>query len=209
MRLRALTYREKQLIAAGSILLILGGVGAGTFLPVVSRLGALKVEVAEGERFILRLRDLESQEAALDQRLNQLREAVALEGLDPRIPFGASEVLMLLQSAEDIWGLSLEQVTFGSQDKGVFAVQVTGTGGYREVSDFLQALRMFPRTSSISLAVLRPAKTGVRFELQVGFQLNPVLPSSGPAAPRPAARLRVPPLPGPSEGRENPFTPAR
>ncbi|MEW6398903.1 MAG: hypothetical protein AB1503_07040 [Bacillota bacterium] len=209
MKLRGLTHREKLLVAAAASLLVLGGLTASTLLPVLSRLWALKAEVTKGEQLVSRLRDLEGQEAALDDRLQELREAVTREGRDVTVPFGPSDVLMLLQASQDTWGLSWEQLTFSAGDKGLFTVRVSGTGGYGPVSEFLQALRWFPHTASISLASLRPAGAAVRFDLEIGFQLSPVVPVTGPTAPRPTVRLQVPPLPPPSEGRENPFAPGR
>ena len=203
--MRALTRREKVLIGGAALLLALGGLAASLFLPVLSHLRALQQEVIEGERVVSRLRELEAQEPALDRRLAELRAAAASEGLDPGASFGPAEVLMLLRSVEETWGVSWERITFAAADKGVLAVKVVGTGGYRAVSEFLQALRRFPRTTSMSLTSLGPAQEGVRFELEIGLQLNVVAPRAGPTAPPPAVRLRVSPLPPPAGGRENPF----
>ncbi|MEW5934762.1 MAG: hypothetical protein AB1816_14395 [Bacillota bacterium] len=205
MRLRALTQREKVLIGGAALLLALGGLAASLFLPLLGHLRALQQEVIEGERVVSRLRELEAQEPALDRRLAELRAAAASEGLDPGASFGPAEALMLLQSVEETWGVSWERITFAAADKGVLAVKATGAGSYRAVSEFLQALGRFPRTTSMSLTSLGPAQKGVRFELEVGLQLNMVAPRAGPTAPPPAVRLRLPPLPSPAEGRENPF----
>ncbi|MEW6546678.1 MAG: hypothetical protein AB1446_07160 [Bacillota bacterium] len=209
MRLRPLTPREKTIVAAGLVLLIIGALGVSLFLPAVTRLQALRLEVAEGEKVVGRLRELEGQEAALEKRLQELRKAVASAGVDPGTPFDAADVVMLLKSAEDTWNLSFLKLTLGVDGKGVLTIQVSGTGGYRQVSEFLQALRVFPRTASMSLTTLGPAEGGVSFDLQVGFQLNPGAPAPGPAAPRPGVKLRVPPVPAPAEGRENPFSSSR
>ena len=205
MKLRALTQREKILIGGAALLLVLGGLAASFFLPLLGHLRALQQEVIEGERVVSRLRELEAQEPALDRRLAELRAAAASEGLDPGASFGPAEALMLLQSVEETWGISWERITFSAADNGVLAVKAAGMGGYRAVSEFLQALRRFPRTTSMGLTSLGPAGDGVRFELEIGFQLNVAAPRAGPTAPPPAVRLRLSPLPPPAEGRENPF----
>lgn len=205
MRLRAFTQREKVLIGGAALLLALGGLASSLLLPLFGQLRVLQQEVIEGERVVSRLRELEAQEPALDRRLAQLRAAAASEGLDPGASFGPAEALMLLQSVEQTWGVSWERITFAAADGGVLAVKATGTGSYRAVAEFLQALRRFPRTTGMSLTSLGPAQKGVRFELEVGLQLNLVAPRAGPTAPPPAVKLRVSPLPSPAEGRENPF----
>lgn len=205
MRLRPLTAREKLFIGGAVLVLALGGLAAGLFLPVVGHLRVLQREVIEGERVVSHLRELEGQEPALDRRLAELRAAAASEGLDAGAPFGPAEALMLLQSVEKTWGVSWERIAFAAADKGVLTIKVTGTGGYRAVSEFLQALRRFPRTTSMSLTSLGPVREGVRFELEIGLQWNTVPPRPGPTAPPPTVRLRIWPLPAPEGGRENPF----
>lgn len=205
MRFRALTPRERVLMGGAVLLLVLGSLAASLLLPLFSHLRALQQEVREGEQLVLHLHDLEAEEPALDRRLAELRAAVTSEGLDPGASFGPAEALMLLHSVEETWGVSWERMNFTVGEKGVLAVKATGVGGYRAVSEFLRALRRFPRTASINLTSLGPAGEGVRFEIDMALQLNVVAPPAGPTAPPPAMKLRLPPLPSPTEGRENPF----
>lgn len=207
MRLRALAPRERVLVAAGGVLLVLAGLSAALLLPLVGQLHALRVEVTGTEEAVARLRGVEAEEPALDRRLEELRARVAREGLDPEAAFGPAEAIMLLEWVERTWGLNWEEISFTTAGNGTMGVKIAGTGPYDGVCEFLRALRRFPRTAGLAVGALAAAGPGVRLEAEVTFQANPVEVTGGPVSPAPPAPLEVPPLPSAGASRRNPFAP--